>query len=85
VILSTITAISHTRHFFLFPPFLPFHYPHLSFLGRTPFCLFAQAALAHLEEIIYDPYEQRRENCEPVPKVNGALEEGQFSDGEEPS
>jgi len=44
-----------------------------------------QAALAHLEEIIYDPYEQQRENRETVPKVNGAPEEGQISDGEDPS
>jgi len=51
----------------------------------VPFPSFAQAALAHLEEIIYDPYEQQRENVEAIPKINGAPEEGQFSDGEEPS
>jgi hypothetical protein len=45
--------------------------------------LFAQAALAHLEGIIYDPYEQQREDHETNPKVNGTPEEGRFSDGEE--
>jgi hypothetical protein len=83
VLPPTITAISHTRLLFLFSPFLPFRYPPFSsFIG--PFLSFAQAALAHLEEIIYDPYEQQRENREAVPKTNGAPEEGQFSDGEEP-
>lgn len=45
-----------------------------------------RAALAHLEGIIHDPYEQRRENHELNPKVNGtpSPEDGQFSDGEEP-
>ncbi len=51
----------------------------------TPFYHFAQAALAHLEGIIYDPYEQQRENHESNSKVNGTAGEGQFSDGEEPS
>ncbi|KAH9958576.1 regulator of volume decrease after cellular swelling-domain-containing protein [Russula dissimulans] len=44
-----------------------------------------RAALAHLERIIYDPYEQQHENREISSKVNGTPEEGQFSDGEEPS
>jgi len=74
VLPSTITVISHTRHFLL--PFI------ISVLG--PFPSFAQAALAHLEEIIYDPYEQQRENQEADSTVNGTPEEGQFSDGEEP-
>lgn len=74
VLPSAITAISHTRHF-------------LSFSSPFPnlFLSFAQAALAHLEEIIYDPYEQQCENQEADSKVNGFPEEGQFSDREEPS
>ncbi|KAI0292157.1 regulator of volume decrease after cellular swelling-domain-containing protein [Russula brevipes] len=42
-----------------------------------------RAALAHLEEITYNPFEQRSENHGADPKVNGTPEEGQFSDGEE--
>lgn len=80
-ILSTITAISHTRHFLSFSS--PFHYP--GSRAFSVFLSFAQAALAHLEEIIYDPYEQQRENQEADSKVNGTPEEGQISDGEEPS
>ncbi|KAI0297265.1 regulator of volume decrease after cellular swelling-domain-containing protein [Multifurca ochricompacta] len=39
-----------------------------------------RAALAHLEEIIYDPYEhQRNDDHQGYSKVNGAQEEGQFS------
>ena len=82
VIPLTITAISPTRHFLFFSPFST-----VRFLCLCPFCHFAQAALAHLEGIIYDPYEQQRESDELDPKVNGtpSLEEGQISDGEEPS
>ena len=82
VLLLTITAISPTRHFLFFSPFSI-----VRFLCLCPLCHFAQAALAHLEGIIYDPYEQQRENRELSPKVNGtpSPEEGQFSDGEEPS
>jgi hypothetical protein len=81
VLLLTITAISPTRHF-LFSPLFPLSASSVS----APFCHFAQAALAHLEGIIYDPYDQQRENHELNPKVNGtpSPEEGQFSDGEEP-
>jgi len=61
---------------------LAFHYLVLFLLA---FLFSAQAALTHLEEIIYDPYEQQRENHEADPKVNGTPEEGQFSDEEEPS
>ncbi len=78
MILLTITAINPTRHF-LFSPFS------IVRLLSTPFYHFAQAALAHLEGIIYDPYEQQRENHESNSKVNGTAGEGQFSDGEEPS
>ena len=79
MLLITITAINPTRHFLFLPIF------HCSLPVSAPFCHFAQAALAHLEGIIYDPYEQQRENHELSPKVNGtpSLEEGQFSDGEE--
>ena len=77
MLLSTIPGISPTRHFF----FLPFH---RSLPLSAPFLSFAQAALAHLEGIIYDPYEQQREDHETNTKVNGTPEEGQFSDGEEP-
>jgi hypothetical protein len=42
-----------------------------------------QAALAHLETIIHNPYEHQHIDQDPESKVNGALEEGQFSDGEE--
>ncbi|KAH9974838.1 regulator of volume decrease after cellular swelling-domain-containing protein [Russula compacta] len=44
-----------------------------------------RAALAHLEGIMYHPYGQQSENQEADSKVNGTPEEGQFSDGEEPS
>jgi hypothetical protein len=55
------------------------------FCTAGPFLSFAQAALAHLEEAIYDPYEQQRENREEVPGINGTPEarEGQISDGED--
>jgi len=79
VLLPTITVISHTRHFLFFGFSLSRSLP----IG--PLLFSAQAALAHLEEIIYDPYEQQRENHEADPNVNGTPEEGQFSDGEEPS
>ncbi|KAI9512960.1 regulator of volume decrease after cellular swelling-domain-containing protein [Russula earlei] len=44
-----------------------------------------RAALAHLEAIIHDPCERQPENHPSASKVNGTPEEGQFSDGEEPS
>lgn len=82
VLLITITVISPTRHLLFSPPF-----PLFASSVSALFCHFAQAALAHLEGIIYDPYEQQRENHELNPKINGtpSPEEGQFSDGEEPS
>ncbi|KAI0059162.1 hypothetical protein BV25DRAFT_1829195 [Artomyces pyxidatus] len=43
-----------------------------------------RAALAHLESIIYDPHEHLREEPEPgIAGVNGASEDGQFSDVDE--
>ena len=47
--------------------------------------MFTQAALAHLEGIIYDPNEHLRDDHEAgsESKINGAPEGGQFSDGEE--
>jgi hypothetical protein len=46
--------------------------------------VFTQAALAHLEAIIYDPNEHLHVDHEADSefKTNGALEDGQFSDGE---
>ncbi|KAH9962781.1 regulator of volume decrease after cellular swelling-domain-containing protein [Lactifluus volemus] len=44
-----------------------------------------RAALAHLESIIHDPYAHQHDDHDADPKVNGTLEEGQFSDGEEQS
>ena len=68
VISSTIAAISPTRH------------PSPLSIGS----LFSQAALAHLEGIIYDPNEHLRDDHEAdsESKIDGAPEDGQFSDRE---
>lgn len=74
MISSTIAAISPTRRFF---------YPSSSYW--LPFSMFTQAALAHLEGIIYDPNEHLRDDREAgsESKIKGRPEDGQFSDGEE--